>query len=230
MISVVTRTGNEVAGDLDAIVRSWELSGSSELEPGASYDALQEAQRKLGRTFPLEFAALYRRFNGGGVVGGNIIFYPLDGEDPSVVQSSGRMRTYDWPIPDELLVFASDGSDDLFGLWLPKTGARINPVIEVGQNGDDGGFSIHATSFFGFLRGRTAYYLLLQDDEIPRRTLSRALDAIGVPSALRTPGDDLGEEEYDALLRWANPGLPETPLSDACLTADDISRFVEQAR
>jgi len=161
---------------------------------------------------------LYSHCDGGDILEGNLQLYPLDGSDFSVTKSSSFLRNNQWPIPEELVVFAGDGTGDSFGLWLPTAEHHAPLVIEVGGIFEEGSFAIVGTSLSAFLRGRTAYYLLLL--ECP----AQALDALEVPRSLRAGADELGDDEYDALARWSDPGLPQLPLSAyrARLTARDI--------
>jgi hypothetical protein len=204
--------------DIEKIVASWSLSGTSTLNPGATSEELKYVRRRLEKNFPDDFIALYEQCDGGDLLHGNIQLYPLDGEDLSILRASAFLRRHDWPIPPELLVFAGDGQGGSFGLWLPKDGNSRPFVIEVGEIFEDGSLSVTGTSLTGFLRGRTAYYLLSL--ESPRA----ALEELGIPIEFRRR---LNSSDYDALIRWANPDLPEFPISpyEARLTADDVRRL-----
>ena len=82
-------------------------------------------------------------------------------------------------VPEELVVFGTDGSDSTFALWRPKGQAQRHdaPVIVLGEGGE--GMAIAGTSLSRFLKGWTAYYLLLYDAE------AEPLDALGLPENLR---------------------------------------------
>lgn len=207
---------------IGTIVKVWRESGDSTLEPGATPEQLREAERAIGRALPEEFAALYRRCNGAYVLEGNIQLYPLEGDKLSVVQASQFLRSSDWPIPPELVVFGGNGGSELFGLWLPHDGGGRPLVVEVGAIHEDGSFAVTGTSLGRFLLGRTSYYLLLNEGP---KTL---IGSLALPARFsERDADDLDDEDYEALLRWADPDLPEPPVSsyDARLTADDLRRL-----
>jgi hypothetical protein len=210
--------------DIEAVVRCWELSGTSTLNAGATPEELKDAARTLGRDLPDELVALYSHCNGGDVLEGNIDLYPVDGEELSLVQGSDFLRRYKWPISQEVIVFAGDGQGGSFGLWLPRDQIGRPFVVEVGEIFEEGSLAITGTSLSGFLRGRSAYYaFLLESPDDASRSL-------GVPEQF-TPkrADELHDQYYEALMRWANPDLPEFPVSsyEARLTADDVRRFAK---
>jgi SMI1/KNR4 family protein SUKH-1 len=201
---------------LASVVNSWRLSGTCDLGPGATDSELREAEKMLRRKFPPTLIDLYRQCNGAYVLGGNIMIDPLDGKKLSVAQSSEFLRKAEWPIPDEAVVFGTDGSDDLFALWLPRDRVEKPIVMQVGSIFQPGSFSIVGTSLPRFLRSRTAYYLLLEECE------GSALDELEVPRKFRGYAAD-----KLAIYRWSDPELPNFPLSpyDAHLTADDVRKF-----
>lgn len=211
---------------IDSVVRCWELSGTSVLNAGATPEDLQRAAHALGRVLPDELVALYSRCNGGEVLEGNIQLYPIDGDELSLVQGSDFLRGYDWPIPQELIVFAGDGQGGSFGLWCPQDQVGRSFVVEVGEIFEGGSLAVVGTSLSGFLRGRSAYFALLL--EAP----DDATRALGVPEQFACKrGDEVDEHDYDALVRWANPGLPQSAVDpyEARLTADDVRDLAKGA-
>jgi hypothetical protein len=207
---------------IDNIVRCWEISGAAGQYEGATAQQLEDAQHRLGRRFPDEFTALYERCNGAEVLDGNLQLYPLDGQELSVLHASEFLRAADWPIPSELVVLAGDGQGAVFGLWLPENAGGRALVVEVGQIFEEGSLSVTGTSLSGFLRGRTAYYLLLL--EAP----AAAVERLGLPKGLRTKeADGLDDSDYEAFLRWANPDLPDHAVSsyEARLTPGEVRRL-----
>jgi len=135
-------------------------------------------------------------------VGGNLNFVPLESSDDSeltLMNLSSKLREGKWSVPEELLLFGDDGSDSQFGLWLPEGAALVDdcPVIELGETES---MAIAGTSLRRFLKGRTAYYLLL--DEAP----GKSLDALGLPTELRT--DDPDDDDFARITKWADPGIP----------------------
>ena len=207
---------------LACVVNSWRLSSICDLGLGATDFELKDAETKLCRKFPPALIDLYRVCNGAYVLGGNIMIDPLDGKKLSLVQSSDFLRKAEWPIPDEAIVFGTDGSDDLFAVWLPTDRVERPIVIQIGSNFQPGSFSIVGTSLPRFLRSRTVYYLLLEECE------DSALDELEVPKRFRERAlDKLDDELYNAIYRWSDPELPDLPLSpyDAHLTVDDVRKF-----
>jgi hypothetical protein len=213
--------------DIEKIVAAWSLSGASTLNPGTTFAELKRVSRKLEKRLPDDFVALYEHCDGGDVLHGNIHLYPLDGEDLSVLRASAFLRRHDWPIPPELIVFAGDGQGGSFGLWLPKDGNSRPFVIEVAEIFEGGSLSVTGTSLTGFLRGRSAYYSLLL------KAPQAAMEALDLPVEFRQrlSSSNLKDNDYEALIRWANPDLPEHPICPykSRLTADDIRRMASQA-
>ena len=201
---------------IETIVRSWEMSGASDMEAGATREQVAEVASALGRKWPDEFVDLYLRCNGGDILGGNLELYPLAGREISVAHASRFLLENGWPIPNELIVFAGDGTGNQFGLWLPAEEQSMTMVVEVGDIFEEGSFAVTGTSISGFLHGRSAYYLHLL--ECPES----ALDLLGAPPWFKErPSEELTDEDYENVLRWANPGLPEHSVSsyEARLTA-----------
>lgn len=207
--------------DIEKIVAAWKLSGKSTLNPGATSSELRHIGRRLEKQLPDDFVALYEHCDGGDLLNGNIQLYPHDGEDLSVLRGSAFLRRYDWPIPPELVVFAGNGTGGSFGLWLPKDGSGRPFVIEVGEIFEDGSLSVTGTCLAGFLRGRSAYYLLSLESPLA------ALEALGLPADFRRKDTD-----YEAIMRWANPDLPEFPVDpyESRLTADDVRRLASRKK
>ena len=143
------------------------------------------------------------------------------------MQSGDFLRKAGWPIPEDVLVFGGDGSEDLFALWLPRHRVEKPIVIEVGNIFQPGSFSIVGTSLPHFLRSRTAYYLLVEECG------AVALDAIAVPNRFRQCFPDrLDDKLFEEIFRWSDPELPDLPLSsyDACMTVDDVKKFASTVR
>ena len=104
---------------LESVLASWRLSAPlHEPEEPATAQALEEAQAALGRQLPDAAVALFRAYRGGSFLGGNLAIYPplADGpEDLSLATASDLLRSWDWPIPEELVVFGDNGAGDQFG-------------------------------------------------------------------------------------------------------------------
>src|SRR3954453_10987005 len=113
-----------MATTLDSVLRAWELSASlHEPNPGCSVDELEQAARRLDRRLPAAFKQLYSAHGGGSFLHGNLVLAPLlpaaGGDGGAVTTSGDELRAADWPIPHGLVMIGGNGSDDLFGLWLP---------------------------------------------------------------------------------------------------------------
>jgi hypothetical protein len=72
-------------------------------------------------------------------------------------------------------------------------------VIELDISGDP--YALAGTDLAPFLKGRTAYYLILLDAD------PSALDALGVPEPLRVQAEEADNDLYYALREWADPEL-----------------------
>jgi len=217
--------------DLQPIATAWSLSMERpwggpwhEFPAGATESQLKDAEAKLGRSLPPAFRALYRFSDGMSLVDGNLNIRPLDtGDDMCLVAHSDFLRGCDWPIPDELVVFGDNGSDDLFGVWLPRDGApeAPHPIICVGSIFEAGSFAVYGTDLPRFLRAWCGFYLLaFAEEPCP------ALDALGLPMNIRE-GERDSDEAFAACFAWADPGLPHIPPDpyEQRLSADDIRKM-----
>jgi hypothetical protein len=176
--------------------------------PGASDADLATAAERLDRPLPDSLARLYRALDGGTMLEGNLDLFPLlsDSDKLAVTTASRLLRSWDWPIPDELVLFGAEGADDQLGLWLPIDGGGRPIVVAVGAVFEERSFAIVGDDLPGFLLAQTAFYLLsFADDE----DTAEAVEALGLPEHLRALEEHGSREERDALLAWANPALPD---------------------
>ena len=190
-------------------LEAWRHLGELEDVPAATADEIADAERRLGRPLPPEARRLYESANGGTFADGNLGIHPLLAEDHdelALTTASGLLRSWDWPVPDELVVFGDNGADSNFGLWLPGSSSVRPVVVELGEAFDDACLAVVGDDLGSFLVGRTAYYARLIDDDAAR---TAALDALGLPDELRTREDADTEEAHFAALAWASPGLPD---------------------
>jgi cell wall assembly regulator SMI1 len=102
---------------MQQILDSMEYSGlmcKGQLPP-ASLEDIAQTERELGVRLPDSFRALYSVYNGGTFGSFNRYLEPLlpakEGE-LSVATSSRLLRSWDWSIPDELVMFGGDGTDE----------------------------------------------------------------------------------------------------------------------
>jgi hypothetical protein len=218
------------ADSLDKVLAAWDASAELHSpNPGASSDGLDRAQAEIGRPLPGAAVDLYRELDGGSLLHGNLNLLPLlpEGVTLAVTTSADLLRTWEWAIPDELLIFGDDGAGDQFGIWLPTSRDASPLIVQVGEiYGDDRNLAIVGDDLPSFLLARTAYYLLLLRDDEPT---DAALDELALPDHLRELGD--GDDGLFELLAWANPGLPD-PRPDPYergLTAAEVGTLARAA-
>lgn len=176
---------------------------------GASAQTLAAAGSAVGRELPQEVLELYRATDGLELARGNLQLYPLLGTDEEigVVEAAAIYRTWDWVIPEELVLLGSDGGDGAFGVWAPA-GARRSVVVQAVVSLDERpALAVFGTSLAGFLAAWAAYHLPLAVGETAEVTA--CLDELGVPAALREGESELDDEHLYALLAWASPDLPD---------------------
>ena len=153
-------------------------------------------------------------------------FYQLDLNEHGfgLVNANEKYIEWGWHIPKEIRLFAGDGGGGGFGIWLPETDNPIynHPIIEVGElAGEEGCMGIAGTNLLSFLRGWSAYRMMMQQailEEVDKSKESEFLDKLQVPQWLRYEHFD--ESQYDAthawddphftqLRKWADPQLPD---------------------
>jgi hypothetical protein len=198
---------------LPQVLRAWGLSHElHEQAPAASPEEIAHAEHALGRRLPETARHLYLSTSGGSFLSGNLNLHrlsPREGDDSvlALTTASDLLRSWQWPVPQDLVVFGDNGAGEQFGLWLPATHARPL-VVEVGENFDEPALAIVGDDLGRFLLGWTAYYLLLLGDETDT---SEAVEALDLPPHLRTLDEGGTDHEFFAVLRWANPRLPSFP-------------------
>src|SRR2546422_5158923 len=114
---------------IDQLLDAWRLSSDHhELHAGASDEQIAAAEAVLGRSLPEPARSFYRATDGASLLDGNLNVYPLHGEPFGLVVHTDRLRSVEWTIPEELVVFGNDGSDDSFGLWVPHGRREDDPA------------------------------------------------------------------------------------------------------
>jgi hypothetical protein len=170
---------------------------------------LSATEGALGRRFPPDLSDLYSESDGCELLEGNLNFVPLATKAGTIglADLSDELRGNGWAVPDELLVFGSDGQGNQLGIWVPANAANdaAAPIVMLGAIFN----RAQCTAVFGtdlprFLRSWTIYYTLL--DGAPDASTARALELLGVPLAWRerVPDDRLLAQ----ILRSVDPDLP----------------------
>ena len=161
----------------------------------------------LDRPIPDELREMCEEAGGEEMLAGNLNVYPLESDDPdqlTVANAADRLRSWDWPVPDELIVFGDNGQGDHFGIWAPREGGARPLVVQIGQVFEDACMAVVGDDLGSFLVGWGSYYALLLGDEEALREIAPDL-----PEELSSLDDDGSDEELHAILTWASPGLPD---------------------
>ena len=194
----------EPADQMGPVLEAWRQSqGSSWFGAPADEATIAQVELTLGRPLPPALKSLYRLSDGMAPLDGNLMIEPMSGAvDRGLVGLAERLRGWDWPIPDELLVFGGNGGDDQFGLWYPQGASASDPtpVVMVGAVFEPACLALVGTDLPRFLRAWSGYYLVQGSSPAP------ALDALELPAELRVIDDAAGLEPY---FRWADPDLPD---------------------
>jgi hypothetical protein len=216
---------------LERVLAAWDASsGLHSANPGASIAGLARAQLEIGRPLPDAACDLYREIDGGSLLHGNLNLLPLlpEGVTLALTTSSDILRSWDWSIPDELLIFGDDGAGDQLGIWLPTARGAQPLIVQVGEiYGDDRNLAIVGDDLPSFLLARTAYALLLLSDE---EDTAEALAALDLPDYLHEL-DGEGDDDLFELLAWASPQLPDArpdPYARG-LSAAEVALFARAA-
>jgi hypothetical protein len=197
---------------LQNLIEAWKSFGAASFPPPAREDELRNLEAHLEQPLPSDLRALYSATNGAHLLDGNLKFDPVNGHEISLMESRSWIRNGGWRIPDQVLVFGGNGSDDLFGIWLAPTfnTAFCNPIIHIGEIREPGCMAVAATNLLSFLAIQTAGYFLFVDQQP-----TKALDHLGLPQELRFDVKDASDDQLEALGRWADPLMPLMP--------DDVS-------
>jgi hypothetical protein len=170
-----------------------------------------DAERALDRRLPADLRELLTEVGDEEVLAGNLRVYPLvppEGEDDvlALTTAADLLRSWEWPVPDEMVVFGSNGQDESFGVWVPKDGGARPIVVEIGETFEDACLAVVGDDLESFMRGWGAYYILLlgNPDEV-----STMVEAYELPEELSSLEEDGSDDEFYAILGWANPRLPD---------------------
>ena len=223
---------------IQTLIDCWVTSDPSEtFNPPATEQEIQDAEEKIGATFPPPLRELYRFTNGNWIF--DLDFYQLDLNEHGfgLVNANEKYIEWRWTIPQEIRLFAHNGASNAYGIYLPACGNRIfnHPIIEVGTIFEDGCMGVAGTNLISFLRGWSAYHLMeheidalnaVEAGESANRLIQiqTALSMLQVPQHLLTePFYEVYEERFGSdpmsdwsvdhhfsqLRKWADPSLPD---------------------
>jgi hypothetical protein len=228
----------EDAERLDTLLRAVEiLDPDAQLPGGEDDDAIDEAERKLGRPIPAQLREWSRTVGGGAVlVGGHLRTYPLVKTrmvpGPYVATARNALRSREWFVPEEVVPFGSDAGGDVFGIWSPRDEPARPLVVLIGAgDGDEDvpSCAIVGEDFYAFLQGWIAHYVWAQDEDLVdevQEELGVPLDLQGVPEEMaRSAGEHL-----QRVLRWSSPTLGELvydPDKGWPLSVEDVRELAE---
>lgn len=148
---------------LQTLIDVWNVSSAHRsMNPPAPEAEIQAAEAKIGAQLPTSLREVYPLFNGGWTL--DLDFFPLDAspdEKLAVTNANELFIEWGWHIPKEIRLFAGNGGEEIFGIWLPETANPIynHPIIEVGElPAEEGYMGIAGTNLLSFLRGWSAFH------------------------------------------------------------------------
>lgn len=211
---------------LQTLIDSWVTSDPSRTwKPPATESEIRAVEEKIGYTLPSSLRELYRFSNGDENVDKvpGVVFFSL----LWLTEANENFIEWGWHIPQEVQMFAGDGGDDHFAIWLPETNSEVfnHPIIEVGEIFGPGCMGVVGTNLTSFLLGRTVWSLLfeiyyLKDSEEPDardklKQVHTALDMLQVPQRFRRvdPFGEDNERQFLQIIKWADPLLPDSLLA-----------------
>ena len=233
---------------IQTLFDAWKASDAfAVIEAPATEAEIQAAEEKIGAQLPRPLREIYSLFNGRWAW--ELDFYPLnfppEHSSVALANANEKLNEYGWYIPKEIRLFAGDGGGGTFGIWLPETGNPIfsHPIIEVGELFEEGCMGLAGTNLLSFLRGWSAYHLMLkesdeswrvelgEDKDAPNRLkrIQTALDMIPVPQSLRGENFD---DDLPPFRQWADPQLPDpsgTSYSQR-YTITDLKKLLGESR
>lgn len=203
---------------IQTLFDAWQATGiDPSVNPPATEAEIRVAEEKIGASLPAPLREVYLLFNGGWFWELEF-FTALEPKGYSYILTEGNEQFIEsgWRIPKEIRLFAGVGGEEHFGIWLPACGNPIynHPIIEVGELPDeDGCMGVAGTNFISFLRGSSAYSLMVAELDPPRE--AAFLDTLEVPQRLRNEHFDeesdnpLEDVHFRELRKWADPQLPD---------------------
>ena len=213
---------------IQKLIDCWAASDPSYTwNPPATEAEIRAAEEKIGSVLPSSLRELYQFSNGDDIVDAVFLFplHPNNISSLGLSNSTAMLKEWSWHNPPEILLFATNGLSEAYGIWLPETDREVfkQPIIEVAPT-DEGCMGVVGTNLTSFLLGRSAYHLIFEiDSEEPDAAnklerLQTALDMLQVPQMLRHVewfgGDDV--RHLVQIIKWADPLLPDSLLSNPC--------------
>ena len=204
---------------IQTLIEAWQATEiDPSVNPPATETEIQAAEAKIGTTLPKSLREVYLLFNGGWYW--ELDFFPLEPppKDFGLTDGNEKFIEYGWHIPKEIRLFAVDGGEEAFAIWLPACGNPIynHPIIEVGELFDEGCMGVAGTNLISFLYGWSTYYLMLK--ELDKSKEVEFLDKLQVPQSLRpehfdesqyAPPPTGRDPHFIQLRKWADPLLPD---------------------
>ena len=216
------------------ILDAWIGSGADDLPDAvATEEEIESAERTIGGRLPGPLRELYTMVNGGWMM--ELDLLPLERDPPmedwSLTRHTESLIRDGYRMPREVRLFAGDGGEDMFGIWMGECANRRfnHPIVEVSLElfHEEGCMGIVGTNLVSFLRGWCAYKIHLKD-KAGEEGIERGLRGLGVPphlwheefyantmNALGLEGGDPNiDHHFHQLRKWADPGLTD-PYGDA---------------
>ena len=122
------------------VVEAWTAtSWLHEPSPPASAGDLEAVEQLVGRRLPQAFRELYERHDGGSWLRNDVQLMPLlSGGELSVARASTTYREWEWPIPDEVVIFGTKATGDEivapYG-WSREPGKHAGKMVLMPRDG-----------------------------------------------------------------------------------------------
>jgi len=140
--------------------------GFIELNNPATDEEIIEVETSLKVKFPVLLKELYKYSNGLYAFNGSLQLYPLNSDDFSILKASDVHRSWDWPVPNEMVLFGDNGQGEPFGLWFSSEDkTKKNFVTQIGEIFEDKPLTILSNSFDDFIEIYFSTELLIEEPE-----------------------------------------------------------------
>ncbi|MDC7125386.1 MAG: SMI1/KNR4 family protein [Spirochaetales bacterium] len=136
-----------------SLIKKLVADGIIEKNEPISMSEITEIEKKLCVIFPDDIKEVYTYSNGFDAFDGNLQLYPMAIDDDfCILNASNSHRSWDWPIPQEMVIFGDNGCGEPYGFWLSegKTETKCL-IVQTGEIFEDKCLSIVANSFSDFL-------------------------------------------------------------------------------